>query len=229
MTRRNAGAGFVAKLYKSSVALIAENQARIARRILCVHALQFGSHRSGHNEDVRITIVVQIRESRTPANKAPFCTQARPQSHVVEFAFAIVVVETRSLMHKVGLQHIKMPIEIIISNPDAHASHQVAVAAHGHSAHQTLFAESAVMIIQQQQTWGLVTGHKDVLPAVFIGVEGHRRKSVRTAQRPNPRLLRNVRKGAVAVIAVERVGGESEPARAAICRHTFEAAIRHVQ
>src|SRR3984885_2666358 len=70
----------IAELYKSSIALVAKDKAGIARRIFVIDALQFWSHRSSDNENVRIAVVVEIDQAGTPTAETAFAAQSGAKS-----------------------------------------------------------------------------------------------------------------------------------------------------
>ena len=79
-----------------------------------------------------------------------------------------------------GLEDIDVSVEIVISRSDAHTGHLLAIAAHRHSTDQGLFAECSIVIVHKEQAWRGVGRNQDVRPAVFIHVERHCGKAIRS-------------------------------------------------
>src|SRR6202034_2235888 len=143
-------ANFRTHLNKRSIALIAKNNARAARRIFRgVEMFELGENGARHQQDVGVAIVVQIHHPNAPADEAAFGSQASRGSHIFKLALAIVVVKASRLVLKMSLGNIEMAIEIVIAYAYAHAGQHMAIAAERHTAEQGFLAESAVMVVQQ--------------------------------------------------------------------------------
>ena len=192
---------------KVPIALIAEDETRIAGGIFCVDLLEFRRDRAGNNENVGIAVIVEVDQSGAPTDEAAFAAETGAKRYVFEFSLAIVAVEASGLVYEVGLHQVDVTVEIVVSDPDSHAAEWFARAAEGDAAQQSLFAKRAIVIVHQKKTGRGVAGHEDVLPAVLVGVEGDRGKAVGASQCGNAGLLGNIGKRSVAVVAIEGVVG----------------------
>ena len=79
----------IAKLYKSPIALVAKDEAGIARRIFVIDAFQFWSHRSSDRENIRVAVVVEIDQACAPTCEAAFGSEPGTSGNVLEFSPAI--------------------------------------------------------------------------------------------------------------------------------------------
>ena len=70
---------------------------------------------------------------------------------VFKLPFANIVVEAGCLKLEMRLEDVEVAVQVVVAHRNPHAGHLFAVGTDCHSAHQTFFAESAVMVVQQQQ------------------------------------------------------------------------------
>src|SRR5450755_4740279 len=122
-----------------------------------------------------------------------------------------------------------MAVKVIVAHTHAHATQGFTTTPESDSAKQSLLAKGAVMVVHQQKAWGSVAGNKDILPAVFVGIKGNYRETIRPPQSGNSRFLGNVSEGSISVIPIERMRGKAQATGTAIRRHTFEVAIGYLE
>src|SRR5438132_10593699 len=118
MTCGDVRARLISKLGEGSVALITENQTWVARRILGIHSLKLGSNSARDNENVWVPVIVQVNQPCAPTAETAFGAEPRPQRNIFKFGLATVVIEARSLIHKMRFEQIDMAIEIVVADAD---------------------------------------------------------------------------------------------------------------
>src|SRR5271169_6180271 len=73
-----------------------------------------------------------------------------------------------------GFEDVEAAAKVAVAYADSHARLFGAVFVQSDSTHQSLFAESAVAIVDEQQAGGRVASHIDVRPAILVEVgRGH--------------------------------------------------------
>ena len=135
-------------------------------------ALDLGEGASGHPEQVRQAVVVQVDDAVAPADIPRLDAQSRAQRDVVEEA-ACVPVQGHGVFREMCLKHVEPAVEVEIANGDTHASLFVAVLIHGQAGLHPLLSEGAVSAIVEQQARSRVAGDIDILPAVAVQVRRH--------------------------------------------------------
>jgi len=94
----------------------------------------------------------------------------------------------------------------------AHSGHLLAGIVEGYAAHQSFLAESAVVVVHQQQAGGGVAGNENVRPTIVIHVERGCGQAIRAVQRAYSRFLRYIGKAAISVVAVEQMAWQRQSA-----------------
>ena len=164
-----------------AASLVAENNTWRARWVLGIKPFKFGIHGAGSDENVGITIVIEIDHTGSPTDKSFLVP--RPEGLVTssKFCFSVVVIEPGGLLLKVRFHEVEMTVKIVVAYRNTHAAQQQAVEADSHPAKESFLAEGSIMIVQKKQAGRCVTGDDDILPTVFVGVESHRGKTVGTS------------------------------------------------
>ena len=108
----------------------------------------------------------------SPANVTRLDGHLGLAGDVVEIAFAVVVIEHVGVVGEVRFEEIEVTVEVVVADADAHAGLLFAVVAEGHAAQDALFAESAVVIIHEEQAGGGIASDVNIGPAVFVEVGG---------------------------------------------------------
>src|SRR5580704_9930870 len=134
-------------------------------------------------------VVVEISQPGAPTDKPALGAETRRACNIFELSLAVVVVKARSLVLKVGLENVKMAIEIVIRHADPHTAQQTSVAAQGYAAKQSFFAEGAVMVVHQQITRRGVASDENILPSILVHIKSNCRKAVRAFDRRNARFF----------------------------------------
>ena len=70
-----------------------------------------------------------------------------------------------------SLDQVEMAVGNVVADANPHAGPILAVGAHGNAAHESLFAECSIVIVQQQQARGCIAGNIEIGPAVLVHVE----------------------------------------------------------
>ena len=196
-------AGLVSHSGKGAVAPVAEEHARAFVRKLRIDALDFRVDIPGDPEDVRIAIVVEVKDARAPTDILAFTGEAGGLCLVLKLTFAEVPVEAGGLELEMRLDDVEVAIQVVVADADSHSGHLLPIRADGHAAHQAFFAEGAVVVVEQQQACGGVTGHIEIWPAIFVGIKRNGRQPVRSFEGGDPRLLRDIGEGAVPVVPIQ--------------------------
>src|ERR1700727_1901862 len=121
MDFRHGRSGEIEEFLKLAVAQIAEQHVRrFERRI---GDLRFGvgkDHASGV-EKIGQTVVVEVLDTRAPADEAGFDAESGADGHVGEEALAVVAVEDVRIVAEVRLEDIEKAIGIEVADTEAHA------------------------------------------------------------------------------------------------------------
>ena len=176
-------------------------------------------------EEVQPAVVVEINEVNSPADVLRIDGQAGRGGQVVEELTLHIAIEDRRIVAEVGEEEVEVAVTVIISHGDAHIGLLLAVAIHRHPGFHGAFREGPIMIVAEQQVGRGVAGHEQVGPGVVVVVKRHRRQTVASAGLQQAGFFGDVRKGAVAIVVVERANLFLQPQRATIDGYTSVQAI----
>src|SRR5208337_1168414 len=104
--RSNAGAGSFDQFLEGVIAEIPKHHARCPVRILRECSFDFWVNVSGDDKDIRISIIVKVHDSRTPAHIACLHANVRLPGNIVEIPLAVVVVKNAGIIREVRLEEI---------------------------------------------------------------------------------------------------------------------------
>ena len=104
----------------------------------------------------------------------------------------------------------------------------MAIFAVGASGHDRNVSESAVVIVVEQHAGLRVHGNIDVRPPVVVKIIGDGRNRIAGTGLQDSRLLRDIRKCAVAIVVKEYVGIPRKTARTAHGRNALPLALRRI-
>ncbi len=163
------------------------------------------------DEEVEQTVVVEVAESRAP----PEITErtrhhARLVAHVGEESGRAVLVERVVVAGEVGDEYVEAPVTVVVGGVRSHARLRLAVAAQRQPRRESGLRERPVPVVPEEQIWHGVVRDEDIRPAVAIEVGEDYAETVE-ARVHDSRRTRDVREGAVAVVAVEHVRLAIEP------------------
>src|SRR5438105_11599937 len=111
----HSGAGGFDQLFELAASQISKHHAGRAQGILRELRFHFGIYTAGHEEEIGITIIVQVDDATSPTHKACFYTQSTADGEVVEGAIAVVAIENAGVVGEVRFENIQVPVEIEIS------------------------------------------------------------------------------------------------------------------
>src|SRR5262250_876882 len=117
-------------------------------------------------------VVVEIDDSRTPADIASLHTEMSRSCNIVEIALAVVVIENAEIVGEVSFEEVEMPIAVVIANAYPHPRLFFSIGAQSDSSEDTLFPKRTVVVVHEKQAGGRVTSHVDIRPAVLVQVGG---------------------------------------------------------
>src|SRR5207244_5536479 len=78
-------------------------------------------HTAGCDEQIWKAVIVQIHNSRAPADVSGFNSQASANGHIVKIALAVIAVKNISIVGEIGLEDIQVAVQVIVANPNSHA------------------------------------------------------------------------------------------------------------
>src|SRR5260370_23927569 len=145
--------------------------------------LHLGVGATGRDEQVGKTIVVQVDYSRAPAHISGFNSQTRADGDIVEVSFSIVAVKDIGVIGEVGLEHVQVPVEIVVANSNPHAGLLQTVFAQSNATLQALFAKRTIMLIAKEPTGRGIAGYINVGPTIVIVVRCDCRDWILTRRR----------------------------------------------
>ncbi len=123
-----------------------------------------------------------------------------------------------------GFQDVEIAVQIVVADAQSHAGLLHAVFVQGHSAFQANLGKSSVVVVFEKKAGGGVAGNIDVGPAVVVKIGGGGSHAVAAFGFRYAGLGANVRKGAVAVVVVQRYETRRQSARPAVDRYAFPVA-----
>jgi hypothetical protein len=172
-----------------------------------------------------MTVVVEIDDSRTPADIASLHTEMSRSCNIVEIALAVVVVENAQVICEVSLEEVKMPIAVVIANANPHPCLFFSIGAESDSPDDTLFPKRTVVVVHEKQAGGRVASHIDIGPAVLVEVGGDHSHPIALRNLRHTRLLADVREAPVTIVSIERMPASRQAAGAALDRNASEIAV----
>src|SRR5207247_8526153 len=139
---------------------------------------------------------------------------------------ALVTVEVRNIIFKVGFENIQQAIPVVVTDGKPHAGLDKAVRIKGNSTFQPDFAERTVAIVVVKQARRGVAGHIDIGPAAILKICRDRRKTVAAATCLNTRPYRNIAESAIAIVVIKLILCRWQTSRATKYRDTFPSTMR---
>ena len=112
---------------------------------------------------------------------------------------------------KVGNIEIELPIIVVITQGDAHRSHDRSPGGYGHARAETDLFKSSVAFVVIEIGIEPIVGYKQVRPAIIV-VVGSLHGKILTLWLIDPRLLGHVGERAVVIVVIQRVGASLIPA-----------------
>src|SRR5580700_8957301 len=201
MRCRNTRTG-IRNLLECSISEVSEENARRLIRIGWKLFFDSGVHTSSYKEDVRPTVVVQIKNPRSPTRETGLNAKFRLQSSIVKIARAIVVVQHICVLCKVSFEEVQVAIQVVITDSDSHSRFFATVAAQGNTTLNPFLFESPVVLVDEQQAGCRVASYVYVRPTVLVEVRRHDGHSVTRPVLPYSRLNTDVSKSSITVVSI---------------------------
>src|SRR5206468_11777896 len=158
-----------------------------------------------HLKDVLPAIIVIINKRASPCDIAVVDSNTGSERNVRESPIAIVVVQVAGVVSEVGFENVEPAVAVVVGDSDTHPGLLMAAIAVGATSHYSDISESAVMIVLEENAWLRVYSNINIRPPIVIEVIRDRRNGVPRARFQNARLLRNIGKSAVSIVAIENV------------------------
>src|SRR6185437_254511 len=76
---------------------------------------------AGDEKQIRVAVVVEVLHARAPADVARLDAEAAVGGHVLEGAFAVVVIEDVRVVGEVRFENIERAVKIVIADSKSHA------------------------------------------------------------------------------------------------------------
>ena len=100
---------------------VAEEQARHRHWNIRKLAFHFWINAACDHQDIRVTVIVEIAETSSPADVLSFYTESRANRDIHKVTFTLVVIKPRHVSLKVSLYDVQLPIQVVVADPDTHA------------------------------------------------------------------------------------------------------------
>src|SRR5258708_21450276 len=118
-----------------------------------------------------------------------------------------------------------MSVQVVVPDANPHAGLFDAVIIEPGAPLDALLAESAVMVVHQQQAGAGIAGHKNIRPAVLVEIGRDRGEAVTTFDFSDPRRLADIAKRAIPVVAKDVVKTRRKAARTAVHSDILEHTV----
>ena len=79
-------------------------------------SLQFRIDAAGHPENIRVAVVVEVRDADAPADVARLDAEPGREGDVAEIALAVVDVQRRRVVGEVGLEDIEIAVQLEVAD-----------------------------------------------------------------------------------------------------------------
>lgn len=122
MSRHDTFAGLRLQFLKSAVAQVTKQNAWSLVGILRQRLFNLGIHTACYKEHIRVPVVIQVNHPRAPACEARLYTRLRGSSYLIEIRLPVIPIKTTRVADKMRLEKVQVPVEVIVSDPDAHSS-----------------------------------------------------------------------------------------------------------
>src|SRR5580698_3222492 len=154
---------------------------------------------TGGDKQIGQAVIIQIYDSRAPANVTGLHAQAGLQRHVGEFALSIVFVKHTGVVGEMSFENAECSIQLIVSDADAHTRLLGAVFAEGDAAFESFFEKCSVVPVAEVEAGCGIASHVNIGPAIAIEIRGDSGESV-GAHAIDARLFAHVAEMAVTIV-----------------------------
>src|SRR5207245_631386 len=177
---------------------------RLRRYVASVHFPSVAIDVSVGDGDIQLTVEIGIEEhcaeSQPPHAERP---EARWVAPFLKDQPAAIAKEIVAMMIKIGDEQTRATGTVDVARLDAHAGHRLRIRSQGAAGEQRPLHEAALALVVKQVSRLLVVGHVDVDQSVAVQVYHEHAESRRRRRGGDARGPADVRKGAVAIIAIK--------------------------
>src|SRR6185369_7280043 len=124
-----------------------------------------------------------------------------------------------------SLEYIARAIEVVITDSDPHASLFHAICTKRNTAQHTFFAESTVVIVNQEQARCGIACHINIRPAIVVKVSRNDGHAIAFVQLSNASSLADIGKGPIPVIAIQGMPPCGKSAWSTLDRNSLPIAV----
>src|SRR5581483_11168476 len=136
-----------------------------------VKLVNLGVDVSVDDDQVRPTIVIEVKEHGPPTQVLGMQSQAGGKGRVRKRPVTVIVVQGGSVVREVCLENVQPSVAVVVGNCRAHSSLLAAVLIEGCAGGHSHVRESAVAIIVIENAGRAVAGDVNVRPAIVVVVE----------------------------------------------------------
>ena len=170
---------------------------------------------------IEVAVVVVVEEDRAEADERQRrSADSARKRHVLEQPLAEISKERMRLELMIRHDQIQVAVTVVVAEVGAHACPRHPVAGHRDARARATLREAAAALVVIQEVRHRVVGHEQIQPSVVVIVAEDNPEPV-AAVIVNTRLPADVRKGSVAVVAVENVRQRGEGERMAVDADPF--------
>src|ERR1700728_3883506 len=178
----------------------------IGKRVrLMVHLHRVVENCRAGSENVLVSVVVEIEDSRSPRGKAR--GHGRHTCHlryIFELAIPQIAIKGEAVTVHRGLKYIRSPVVVDIAEINPHTCNGPAVFVIGYAGRERDIGKCSIAIIVQQEVRKGIVGNKDVGETIAI-IVGKCEAHALTRILGNTRLLGYIRERTVTIIPIQKI------------------------
>src|SRR5258708_18432928 len=181
-----------------------------------VDGLDVVQHVALGDEQVLPAVVVEVFHANAPSGTAGGeRAEAGFKPLIGERASAIVVVEAIDFPGQLGNDDVGLAVVIVVLKDSAHAGKRLAIGGERGAGFESALRERSIAVVVEEELLHAVVGDENVREAVVVIIgEGHAQSAALLGS--DAGFLANVFEGAVATIAIKKVGSSRKFARRAV-------------
>src|SRR5882757_6158317 len=211
-------------VFETAVTQIPVNQPRILVSLVEVVIVDLRIDVAIDLDNVLPAVIVVIHKSATPRYITVVDTHAGSKRNIAESPIAVVVVQVAGVIGKVGLEYIEPSVTVVVGHAHAHPGLLMSVVTVSATRHDCDIGERAIMVVLEQDARCRVHGNINIRPPIIVEVVRNSGNRIPRARLENSRLLRNVGKCAVTVVAIEKIRITIKPPWTTHDRHALPLA-----
>src|SRR5579864_3767639 len=133
--------------------------------IVILVPLQLRIHISGDQKQARVSVVVEIDNSRSPTGEPSLQSKAGNQGHIVEIALAVILIKPVRVVSEVSREKIQMAVQVEVADTKSHAGLFDSIVAQSSAAFQV---ERPIAIVHQQKTGARIASDENILASLSL-------------------------------------------------------------